>query len=765
MGNKYVDEHLNEDSLSGLGEIYSSDTGNSNPKISIVGVSIDEDKTLSLKIGSGATFPVLDESVPRIQGGRDYLSMLAYSYDDVKDSALGLTPMEKYIYLVDKYMKQRQSFMLDVNSYNSQGMVMMSGARRKREGFDDPSGVKKLGYVPKDFSALSVGLSTFQVAKISREKTIVSFDENGYLSLVFDPEGLIDGFTGSIEYEITDNNKTIEDMLYRKNVIVTGRDVGLKFYNLPEHNFVESVEMTSCDAIVELMTSESVTPIDVDDKILLYGEGFLVNKTSKCIRVTIEGGSSYSLNPYAVLPVEGAKIAVVTVFKESFVKPSSIRYIGEKTTLYPMNEMNFTAVDGKFIEEAKMVLVDIDESSATVLERNEQGDTYFGQYQISLDTEFEDISFHQFGDNNEPIRAVKISGKYLYFSGGEVFIKNESDVNFTEVSLPVSRNGEGKRSINVCGVTFSSLYDTMLGGVTKNSSFMYEMNYIISENSIESEIIGDVYPVGFYRIEYIKQSCIEDELPEYPMETGHTTSKNIYTAGEVSVVLSKDDGIIGISNSKYSEVNTIVYSYLSAFGRWSDTPFVVESFGHVSRQTMNQSQENHFLSVKLNSIAEARSKRTYCGSIEKIDAEYIVCWVKVRNVDSGESFLFLENEYTDEFQRHLGFSPFLTPGTLCRDTPLPISKLTYISDPFKYTTGMVGMGESLKVGEPEIVKFSTNTVITEYQEGHTASHTVKSDNTIDGFGLYTICPNSDICSSHSNIEGSKHGKPIFLFVV
>ena len=41
MGNKYMDEHLNTDSLSGLGELHSVEVGNKNPKIEIVGAAID----------------------------------------------------------------------------------------------------------------------------------------------------------------------------------------------------------------------------------------------------------------------------------------------------------------------------------------------------------------------------------------------------------------------------------------------------------------------------------------------------------------------------------------------------------------------------------------------------------------------------------------------------------------------------------------------------------------------------------------------------
>ncbi len=741
MGNKYADEHLNVDSLSGLGKVYSTDTGNVNPKISTVGVSIDNKTTLSLKLGTGGTFPVLDESVPKTQGGRDYLSMVVYSCDDVHDSDTELSPVDKYVYLVDKYMKQRQSFMIDVNSYNSQGIVMMSGAettRTRSAGFEaNETGVKKIGYAPADFSALSIGLSTFQVAKISREKTIVSFSRNGYLSLVFDPEGLTQGFRGSIEYEVTDNNKTIEDTLYRKNIIVTGEEVGLKFHNLPEQDFIESVETSSFEHTVEVLTSESFSPVDIDGKLLLYGARFIVNKTRKCIRVIFETGEAYSLNPFAVSLAPESKIGTVVIFKESFVKPSSIQYIGEQTTLYPMNEMYITAIDGKFMERAGRVIIDIGASSVTVVEGAPSGIVYFGQYKTSLPLREGDLSFHQFGDNNDSIRAIKTLDKYLYFHGGSVFVKDESDLNFTEVILPVGTGG-GMRSAEICGVTFSSHYDTLLGGVTKNSSFMYEMNYVISENSIESEIIGDVYPVDFYRIEYLRESCISWSLPEFPMDTGHTTSKNRYEAGEISSVLSREIGSMGVSNAKHSNENMITYSYLSAFGIWSDTPFVVESFGHISRQTMRQSQEDHFLSLRLNSIEEARSNRTYCGNIKKIESDYIVQWTKVRNVDQSESFLFCENEYADEIQQHLGSSSFLGEGPACDKPPSAVNKLSYISDPFEYTIGMVDMRDSLRVNEPTMAGFKINKVIDAYREGHIASPDIKSQGTINGFGLNVL---------------------------
>ena len=78
MSNKYTDEHLNVDTLSGIGELYSTDAGNNNPKIETVGVSIDGNKTLSLKLGQGGTFPILDESIPKMSLNTDYMSFSTY---------------------------------------------------------------------------------------------------------------------------------------------------------------------------------------------------------------------------------------------------------------------------------------------------------------------------------------------------------------------------------------------------------------------------------------------------------------------------------------------------------------------------------------------------------------------------------------------------------------------------------------------------------------------------------------------------------------
>lgn len=740
MGNRYVDEHLNVDTLSGLGEIYSTSTGNVNPKIETVGVPIGDNKTLSLKLGIGGTFPVLDESVPKTQTGVDYLSFLAYSHEDVNDPPYELPPVDRYVHLVDKYMKQRQSFMIDVNSYNSQGMVMMSGAetiiaRRDLQAENAPeTGVKRILHAPADFSSISTGLSTFQVAKLSREKTILSFDENNRLSMALDHGVINPSFTGSIEYEITDNNKTFEDALSYKSVIITGYSTDLKFYHLPEGDIVDYVTSSGFESIVEIMSSESVAPIDIDGKLLLHGENFILNKTSKCIRVTLNNGEMYSLNPYAVMPVGGTSVGTVVVFKEVFIKPSSVGYFGERINLYSMSDMHLTSVDGRFVSRAEKVVTSIESSSMVIEDGGCIGDEYFGQYRIDLS--IDDVSFHQFGDGAGAIYAIRAEGKYLYIDGVDVFIKDESDVNFTKVVLPTEKNGEGTRSATVAGVEFSSDYDTLTGSVTKNSSFMYEMNYTISGSSVESEIIGDVYPVDFYRIEFLKSSC----LPlEYPMETGHTTSKNMYEAGEVSHIFSKDDGAISVSNAKETADNVVRYSYLSAFGKWSDEPFIVESFGYVSRDTMFQSQDEHFLSVKLGALTESRSNRTYCGDINRIDPDYIVSWVKVRSTNQDESILFCENEYKDEEQRHLGLSSYLDAYNACDEATPIMSKLTYIGNPFEYTTGMSSLGvDSITIGDIEMRAFSTQDRIDEYTTSHTASPDMKSGNKIDGFGLNIV---------------------------
>ncbi len=738
MGNRYADEHLNIDNLSELGDIYSTSPGNVNPKIETVGVSIGDNKTLSLKIGVGGTFPVIDESIPKTVQGMDYMSMLTYSHDDVHDPEGELTPVNRYIYLVDKYMKQRQSFILDVNSYNSQGMVMMSGAeaikaRKSNPASEHETGIKRIMHAPLDFSSISTGLSTFLVAKLSREKTITSFDTSGRLSMVLDHGALTSGFTGLIEYEITDNNQTFEDTISRKEVIISGNSTDLNFYPLPENDFIDEVMFSSFDNIAEIMTSESVAPVDIDGELLLYGNNFILNKTRKCIRVTLDTGEMFSLNPYSVSPVVGANISTIIVFKETFVKPSSISYSGEQTTLYVLTDMVITAVDGKFVENAAEVVTEIHGSSLTIVEGGASGDKYFGQYKI--DKSYEDPTFHQFGDGAGAKQAIKIEEKYLYFDGAEVFVKDVSDPNFTQVILPAEKDQSGVRSATVAGVLFESMYDTMLGSVTKNSSFMYEMNYLISENSIESEIIGDVYPVDFYRVEFLEPSCIGGS---YPMLTGHTDAKNKYQAGEISHIFSKSDGIISVSNAKSTDANTITYSYLSAFGKWSDEPFIIESFGYVSEDTMLQSPDEHYLSARLSSIAESRSDRTYCGDIKKIDSDYIVSWLKVRNVGQSESFLFCENEHRGDFEQHLGSSSYLSSGTACDKEPLEISKLSYLSDPFKYTIGISSMDNTMTVGTIDMNQFTTGNMMNEFYLGHASSPDVKSENKINGFGLHVM---------------------------
>ena len=741
MSNKYTDEHLNVDTLSGIGQLYSTDAGNNNPRIRTLGVSVDHNKTLSLSLGFGGTFPILDESIPKASSNTDYMTFLTYAYDDVNDPEYELPSLEKYKYLLDKYMKQRQSFMIDVNSYNSQGMVMMTSASTIRDIGTVPKedlvwhGIKGISHVPSDFSSICTGLSTFLVAKISREKTIVAFDGNGKLSMVLDHGAINTDFFGSIEYEITDSNKSFEDTISRRNIIIQSHYSNIGFYNLQESDFVEEMRLSSFDDTVEVMTSESLAPIEIDGKLLLYGKNFIFNKTRKCVRAILDSGEILSLNPYEVHPVDGSHINMLTIFKESFVKPSSVGYIGESTTLYKMYPMTITSIDGKFIKGGSEVVIDIGNYSATVVEGNGSGVKYFGPYETEALGNVEDATYHQFGDGIDAINALKIGSKYLYFEGADVFIKDESDVNFTKVTLPLEKDQYGRREATFAGIGFSSYYDTLIGSVTKNSSFMYEMNYIISENSVDSEIIGEVHPIDFYRVEFTKPAC---STRDYPMDDGHTTSKNKYEAGEVSHIFSKTDGTISVSNAKNSGDNLITYSYLSAFGRWSDEPFILESFGYVSEDTMLQSHDENFISRKLSSIEEARSRRTYSGVIDKLDSKYIVSWVKVRSIDQDQSFLFCENEHKDENQQHLGHSYYLQSGVECSKPAQKISKLSYINSPFEYKTGISSMGTSMSINAIDMYGFETGTSIHDIYLSHIGGAHIKSQNKVNGFGLNII---------------------------
>jgi hypothetical protein len=608
--------------------------------------------------------------------------------------------------------------------------------------------------IPLDMDTGSFGwidrqLSTFNMAKISREIVGVVFDVDNRLSLAVNRDQLNPSFRGMIEFEILDSTQSSEHVIERKRLLVTDTTENIDCIPVTEGLFVDSV-VTGEDMKrhIEVVQSECLSAVVVDSDTISEGEWFAVNKTSRNMRVSLENGDTLTLDPYGIVKTGASQPAAVTIFKATYTRPSTVSGNISEGLLYKESKFfDHSLVGNFFMNNVRKAVYKVTPSAIKSISGN--GDaTYFGPYMVNTDLSNATIS--QFGDNENAFYALTVSGVDMYIEGTDVYAKSSEDLNFTKVTMPTSRT-DGKFSVSIGDVTFSTEYEVTAGSVHRDKSFMYQSNFMISSDAVTGELIGKVYPVEFFRIERVYTNLCCD-VTEYPMEDGHVNLKNVYEAGELSVVYQHNDGYLLVNNNKYVSNDTINYSYLAFAGKISDTPMIVESFGYVTRDTMLGIPTEHFLSNKIKNSNIAKTRKRYAGAIEVLTSKYYVSWVKLREAGTdNETFLF-EHEYGDEHAGHLGHSSYLDQRSAC-DHPVHIgmSKLSWLTNMLKYPIYWSKQNKSIVPSNIVSDELTLNKAVNHISMGVVGSTETRSLDSINGIGVTALSPQTTTRVSDTSI--------------
>ncbi len=751
----FIEEHVNIDTIHGVGRIYSQELGNKNGKITNTGVKLSSNRALLLQLGVGTTLPVVGEIIPKLAVAADYLSMDVYGIEDSMATILdkyvagydieelgytnetwGFAPHTDRVnaamrFVTMKRMKARQALTLDGVSYNSHGMVHSGLAKETQSPID-------LNMETGSFGPIDRQLSTFNMAKISREIVGVMFNENDTLCLAVNRDQINPTFRGMIEFEILDSHQSSEYVLERKRLLITENTSNIDYIPVTEGLFID--EVFAGDDIkkkLEVIQSECLSAVVVDDGTISEGEWFAVNKTSHNMRVSLENGQTLSLDPYGLAKTGASQPVSITTFKTTYTRPSTVSGNIEEGLLYKgSSHFDHSLIGNFFMTNVKQAVYKVTPSELKSISGH-GSDTFFGPYKINVN--LDNIEISQFGDNENAFYALRVSGVDMYMDGDDVYAKLEADLNFTKVVMPSVRS-YGKFSVVIGSITFSTEYEIVAGSVHRDKSFMYQSNFMISNDAVVGELIGNVYPVEFFRMERVyKEICYT--ATEYPLEDGHVNLKNFYEAGEVSIVYQHHDGYMLINNNKFVTDDQITYSYLAFAGKLSDTPMIVESFGYVTRDTMLGIPTEHFLSQKIKDSNVTRTRKRYAGAIEVLTSKYYVMWVKFREVGtSNETFMF-EHEYGDEHAAHLGHSAYLNQRTSCQNpTSDGVSKLSWLTNMLKYSLYWSKPNGSIIPLDVELGELTLNKAVGYDQLGVKGSLATKSIDSIEGIRVTALSP-------------------------
>ena len=778
----FIEEHLNRDKIDNIGEIYSQRLDNTNPNIDNVGIKIEKNRVLTLNPGKGSTFPIIGELIERNPNSTDYASMLVYSIDDfirtdknvyevgydldylnIKSSDyLNATKEIKdysyFRYITMKRMKTRQMITLDVISHNSQAMVMFGSSKIVSAPLSVNTDTYSLGSIDRQ-------LSTFNINKLAREITAVMFDSKGDLCLAINRNEIQDNFNGLIEYEVLDTSESIERVIENKKIIVTEKSEDIDYIPLTEALFISSVISDDKEKgnIAEILQNLSETVINIDKDELLPGELFIMNKTHNNIRVLLNNGTTVSLDPYGIKKIDESLIEVITLFKNTYSRPSNVSCNIDGMLYKKRGFFKATFVGGYYSESSsKYVIYDIDKDGIKYIENSVPGSLVsVGPYCTGIKISEDDIKskniISKFGDGENAFYGITVDNTDIYIDGSDLYAKRSSDINFTKVSLENKDNGD-TYSAKVGDVTFYTKNKISAGSVHRNENFSYESNYIVSNSAVTAEVIGNIYPIDFFRVtrKFLKLCT---SVSEYPMEDGLINSKNSYEAAEVSLVYSREDGHITVGNRKNPSDNIINYSYTKVFGKSSNSPVVVESFGYVSRGTLLGTIEEHFVSKMIRDLDKSGNKKKYAGKIEKITSKYRFMWVKLRKVGTNSSVLLMENEYDDEHACHLGESSYLENKTKCKDRNfVEQSKLEWESNMFTYPIYYSYSNNSVAIREILFKEMRINKGVSSNHAGTLASSNIDSIDRINDIAVTAFSAQTET----SVLDTSVFSKPTVI---
>lgn len=762
----FIDEHINTDAIYDIGKVYTQELGNFNGSIRETGVKLSSNRTLLLRLGFGTTLPVVGEFIPKLNPVSDHLSMNLYQVQDSMKTAeevysdgydieeLGYSSTTWHTathedrcaavfrFTTMKRMKERQALTLDAVSYNSQGMVHFGNAK-------DAQAPILLDMNTFDFGSIDRQLSTYNLAKISREVTAVMFNKDNTLCLAINREEIQSDFRGMIEYEILDTHTSSEKTIEVKRLLVTDESHTIDYIPVTEGLFIDKNHNEDIANVVEVIQSTCESSVVIGDEIISYGDWFAINKTAQSMRVSMQNGQTIALDPYGIVKAGASQPMSATTFKSTYTRPSTVSGNIASGLLYKdRSRFDKNLIGNYFLENVKNAVYEITPSSVLTI-TGSGSDTFVGPYNINR--ELNNIEINQFGDNNNAFYALRLSDVDIYFNGDDVFAKLSSDLNFSQVVMPEFPDENGEYSVTIGTLKLSTKYKVYSGSVHRDKEFMYESNFMITNSAVVGEIVGTAYPTTFFRITRQNTELCQSK-DEYPLPDGHVNSKNSYQAGEVSVVYSRNDGSLQVANNKIVEDDTITYSYLAVAGKISENPMIVESFGFVTRDTMDTIPTEHFLSLKIRDSYASRTRKRYAGTIERATSPYNIMWIKLRFAGTNETTVMIEQEYDDEHACHLGYSEYLSQRGSCYDyADYGLNKLSWVTNALKYTqmwskTGMSIVPDSINVSE-----LTLNKAIRADQLSEVGTLDTKSTDTIDGIGVTALSSQSSTGVYDTNI--------------
>jgi hypothetical protein len=768
----FIEEHLGKDTICDIQAVYTDSPANHNGVVRKLGYREAPGRAVWIDRGVGTTLPIAGEMIANQIPETDYASFDIYDVDTpdytyeeafsagVCTYAVGrrqdewdtLSLDEKKIcvqaYLVERFMKMRQALTIDCISYNSHGMVMFGKA-----GYSATAIEMRDGKFPHPVRQLS----TFNLMKLNREVSAVMFNESNEISLAIKMDELVPGTRGVIEYEIVDTSTSVEQVLETKRILVTEDLSDVQFVPLSSPKYIDTVlSGIDTEKYVELIQSESDTPIQVDDSVISAGDWFILNKTSRSVTVMTDSGTTYNIDPYGIVKASASSVKTVAIYRSTYARPSKVS-INREGLLYktrPLMKPDF--INGFFVENLSgKCIYNISKDGVDYIDNG--GPTLsVGQYITNISVSDSDLStIVRFGDEGSSIYGLRVAGIDMFMSGGDVYVKRENDLDFEIVTMSTDRDNEGYYYAEVAGCVFKTRYDNPVGAVHRNKNFMYESNFIVSGDAVIGELIGKVLPIGFFRPERLQPKTCNPSL--YPFPDGHSNSKNEYHPGEVAIVYSETDGEMTVRNNRYADNDIITYSFTSVLGRKFFEPCVVSSFGYVARDTMTSLATEHFLSKKIVSEFGEYYRKRYAGSIERETAPYRLMWTKFRNVRTGEETLIVEHEYDDEHASHLGHSEFLDEGGGC-STPRAIvgNRATYMTNYMAYPLYYEFSASSVVVRNLERTTLTPNSAVPLFEAGR--SNGLQSTTYEHINGIRPLCVSAQSESSiHDTIITEQNG--------
>jgi len=631
---------------------------NNGYSIKNIGTKIGKNHIVEFDIGAGSVLPNIGEIVERSNPTLGFYSKFPYALHDYnysKKSSYELNfvdhvPSEDekidslYKWTTMNFMRKRMALTIDSISHNSFAKIKFGRALSHGRLYN-PN-------IETYTFELDRQLSNYNTFAISHEKIITGFDKDGFLSVIVNMDSISRDFVGLIELSLFDSSKQNQNMTDRLKLFFEKNNGGIFYKRLNEIAYVDKILSDDFEDFCEIVQNKGIAPVQVDDNVIDSGDSFVVNKSSRNLKVTLNDESSHYVDPYGIVKTEGTEIRSLTVFK-----PIKVKLTGVSGTIK----------NGKFFEDDFDVYHKNGQFSprdtATISSISEDGIEYMCEenpvvcisgYKTNVSAS--DITVEEFGDRN-PIYAARLKNEAdAYFEGGMLYVKSASELNFRIAD---------DDSFTIGTVEFSRVLDNPAGDIIEHEKFIYPKNYILRDGEVLTEETGLAIPNGIFKITRQYSTC-KDISGDKTKIDQTSFAENDYLPAEISIVFKDEDGKLYTDNKKDSSLEYIDYSYNFAGGYCSNERFTIESFGFQSVDNDKTVGIEHWISYLYRNSIESKTRKHYSGSRESVFPEYSVFWIGMKNVESKEQVNVFEVEYSDESHQKLGESPYQKNAGTCQ---------------------------------------------------------------------------------------------------